>query len=132
MAAFTDFSSDYMLDWIVGKTTPSAVSTRYLTASDTSLPGGTEQMNAMTGSTNRVALTAATYWTVAAATHAIASQADITFTSNSSGSATVAFVSMWDAITAGNMMSQASVTSKSLTAGDSLKILAGNLTFTIT
>lgn len=132
MAAFTDFSSNYMLDWIVGKATPAAVSTRYLTASDTSLPGGTEQMTNMTGSANRIALTAATYWTVAAATHSITSQADVTFTASSSGSATVAFVSMWDAITAGNMMSQAAVTSKSLTAGDSLKILAGNLTFTIT
>jgi|WetSurMetagenome_2_1015567.scaffolds.fasta_scaffold145844_4 hypothetical protein len=132
MAAFTDYTSNYLLDWVVGKTTPAAVSTRYLTASDTILPGGTEQMTAMTGSANRVALTAATYFTSAAATHAIASTADITFTASSSGSATVGFVSMWDAITAGNMMSEAAVTSKSLTAGDSLKILSGNLTFTIT
>jgi hypothetical protein len=132
MAAFTDFTSDYLLDWVVGKTTPSAVSTRYLTASDTILPGGTEQMNAMTGSTNRVALTAATYFTSAAATHAIASHADIVFTASSSGAASVGYVSMWDAITGGNMMSQAAVTAKTLTTGDSLKILSGNLTFTIT
>jgi hypothetical protein len=132
MAAFTDFSSNYMLDWIVGKTTPAAVSARYLTASDTSLPGGAEQMNAMTGSTDRVVLTAATFFTSAAATHAIASTADITFTASSSGSASIGYVSMWDAITAGNMMSQTSVTAKTLTTGDSLKILSGNLTFTIT
>lgn len=132
MAAFMDFSSNFMLDWLVGKTTPSAAATRYLTASDTSLPGGTEQMTAMTGSANRVALTPATYFTSAAATHAIASTADITFTADSSGSATVAFVSLWDAITAGNQMAQAAVTSKSLTQHDSLKILSGNLTFTIT
>jgi hypothetical protein len=132
MAAFTDYTSNYLLDWVVGKTTPAAVSTRYLTASDTSLPGGTEQMTAMTGSANRIALTPATYFTSAAASHSIASHADIVLTASSSGSATVAFVSMWDAITSGNMMSQAAVTSKSLTAGDSLKILSGNLTFTIT
>jgi hypothetical protein len=132
MAAFTDYASDYMLDWIVGKTTPSSVSTRYLSCSDTSLPGGTEQMNAMNSSTNRIALTAGVYWTVAAATHAIASQADITLTASSAGSATIGYVSMWDAITSGNMLSQTSVTSKSLTTGDSLKILSGNLTFTIT
>lgn len=132
MAAFTDFSSNYMLDWIVGKTTPAAVSTRYLTASNTILPGGTEQMTAMTGSANRIALTPATYFTAAAATHAIASTADIVFTASSSGAATVGYVSMWDAITAGNMMSEAAVTTKTLTAGDSLKILSGNLTFTIT
>lgn len=132
MAAFTDFSSNYMLDWIVGRTTPAAVSTRYLTASNTILPGGTEQMSAMTGSTDRIALTTATYFTAAAATHAIASTADIVFTASSSGAATVGFVSVWDAITAGNMMSEAAVTSKTLTTGDSLKILSGNLTFTIT
>lgn len=132
MGAFTDFSNDYMLDWLVGRTTPSAVATRYLTASDTSLPGGTEQMTAMTGSANRVAIASGTYFTSAAATSSIASTADITFTADSSGSATVAYVSLWDAITAGNMMAQASVTSKSLTQHDSLKILSGNLTFSIT
>lgn len=132
MGAFTDYSANYMLDWLVGKTTPSAVSTRYLTASNGSLPGGTEQMSAMTGSANRIALTAATYWTVAASSSSIASQSDITFTASSSGSATVDYVSLWTAITSGSMMSQVSVTSKSLTAGDSLKILSGNLTFAIT
>jgi hypothetical protein len=132
MTAFTDFSSNYMIDWLVGKTTPSAVATRYLSASDTSLPGGTEQMTAMTGSADRIAIAPATYFTSAAASAAIASTADITFTASSSGSATVAFVSLWDAITAGNMMAQAAVTSKSLTAGDSLKVLSGNLTYSIT
>jgi hypothetical protein len=132
MTAFTDYTSNFLIDWVVGRTTPAAVSTRYLTASDTSLPGGTEQMTAMTGSSNRIALTPATYFTSAAATHAIASTADIVFTASSSGSATVAFVSMWTAITGGSQMSQAAVTSKSLTAGDSLKILSGNLTYTIT
>ena len=50
MAAFTDYTSNFLIDWVVGRTTPAAVSTRYLTASDTSLSGGTEQMTAMTGS----------------------------------------------------------------------------------
>jgi hypothetical protein len=130
MGAFTDYSNDYMLDWLVGKTTPAAVGTRYLTATDT--VGGTEQMTAMTGSANRVAIAPATYFTSAAATSAIASTADITFTADSSGSATVAAVSLWTAITGGSKMSEAAVTSKSLTVHDSLKILSGNLTFSIT
>lgn len=132
MGAFTALANNYMLDWIVGKTTPAAVATRYLTASNGSLPGGTEQMNAMTGSTNRIALTAATYFTVAAASSSIASQADIVFTSSSSGAATVDHVSMYDANTGTNQYSQVTVTSKTLSAGDSLKITSGNLTFTIT
>lgn len=88
-------------------------------------------MTAMTGSANRVALAAATYFTSAAASASIASTADITFTASSTGAATVAYVSLWDAITAGNMMAQAAVTSKSLTTGDSLKVLSGNLTYSI-
>ena len=132
MAAFTDFTSDYLIDWIVGRTTPVAVSTRYLTCSNTILPGGTEQLLAMNGTANRIALTTATYFTAAAALHAIASTADIVITASSLGAATVGFVSLWDSITAGNMMTEAAVTLKTLTAGDSLKILSGNLTITIT
>jgi len=89
-------------------------------------------MTAMTGSANRVAIAPATYFTSAASASAIASVADITFTASSSGAATVTRVSLWDAVTAGNGMSEATVTSKTLTADDSLKILSGNLTFTIT
>jgi hypothetical protein len=129
MAAFTDFTNDYLLDWLCGVADPAATATRYITATDS--VGGTEQMTAMTGSANRVAIAAATYFTTPAATSAIASTADITFTADSSGAATVAAVSIWDAITAGNKMSEAAVTSKSLTAHDSLKILSGNLTLSI-
>jgi hypothetical protein len=132
MGAFTYYTNDFLLDWVVGKATPTSVSTRYLTASNASLPGGTEQMLAMTGSSNRVALTPTTYFTVSASSGAIASQADIVFTLSSSGSASVSYISMWTAITGGDLMAQSSVSSKTLTSGDSLKILSGNLTFTIT
>jgi hypothetical protein len=129
MGAFTDYTNDYLLDWLCGVANPSAVGTRYITATDTA--GGTEQMTAMTGSANRVAIAPATYFTSAAATSAIASTADITFTADSSGAATVGAVSLWTAITGGSKMSEAAVTSKSLTTHDSLKILSGNLTLSI-
>lgn len=128
MAAFSNIAADYMLDWIVGKTTPAAVATRYLDA----LNSGTSQMTAMTGSANRIAIAAATYFTSAAAASAIASTADITFTASSSGAATVNQVALYDAITGGNQYALAAVTTKTLSVGDSLKITTGNLTFSIT
>jgi hypothetical protein len=127
MVAFSATASDYMLDWLVGRTTPPAVGTRYLDA----LNAGASQMTAMTGSANRIAIAPATYFTNAAAASSIANTAIITFTASSSGSATVNQVALYDAITAGNQYSIATVTTKTLTTGDSLTIPIGSLTFTI-
>jgi hypothetical protein len=131
MGAFTDYSNDFYLDWLVGKTTPAAAASRYITATNTA--GGAEQMNNMNGSANRILIDAATYWTSAAASSSIASHADITFTAAcAAAGATVGAVSIWTAITGGTKMSEAAVTSKTLTEHDSLKILSGNLTLSVT
>lgn len=127
MVAFSAVASDYMLDWLVGKTTPPAVGTRYLDALNT----GTSQMTAMTGSANRIAIAPATYFTSAASASSIANTATITFTASSSGAATVNQVALYDTITAGNQYSIATVTSKTLATGDSLTIPVGSLTFTV-
>lgn len=130
MAAFTTSPRNSMLDWLDGKTTPAAVATRYITVFNGDPQGaGSEVINNITGSNNRINMTTAM---AAASSASASSNADITFTSSATGSATVNYVAVYDAITAGNLLASASVTSKSITSGDSLKILSGNLTFSIT
>lgn len=131
MAAFTATPRNEMLEWLVGKADPAPVAaTRYISIYNGDPQGaGSEVISTVTGSANRVDLTTA--MGAAAAAGSISSNADITFTTNASGAATVNYVSIHDAQTAGNLMGSAAVTSKSITAGDSLKILSGNATFSI-
>ncbi len=60
------------------------------------------------------------------------SDADITWT-NVAGTESIAYISCWDASTSGNCLATGSLTSaRSVTAGDTLQILTGALTFTST
>jgi hypothetical protein len=130
MSAFTASPRNTMLDWLDGKTNAPAVGTRYITTfNGDPQAGGTENISSLTGSANRINMTTAM---AAASGGSAASNADIVFTASSAGSATVDYVAVYDAITGGNLLASAQVTSKSVTLGDSLKILSGNLTFTIT
>lgn len=132
MGDLTSLNDDYVLDWVVGKTTPPAAATRYLTVSDASLPGGTEQLLLMNGTANRIALTPASVFSVAASGSAIASQAVIIITASSQNAALIAYVSIWNSNTDGNMIAQAVITPKHVTIGDNFTIPIGSLTFTIT
>jgi hypothetical protein len=130
MADFTAAVRNSMIDWLTGKTTPAAVATRYITTyNGDPQGGGTENINTITGSANRQAITATMN---AASAGAAASASDITFTASAVGAATVNFVAMMSAITGGSVMASVAVTPKSVGIGDSLRILAGNLTVTIT
>lgn len=130
MAAFVATVRNTMLDWLTGKTTPAAVATRYITTfNGDPQSGGTENINTLTGSANRVNMTTAM---AAAAAGSAASNADITFTASAVGAATVNFVAEYDAITGGNLLASVAVTSKAVGIGDSLKILSTFLTFSIT
>jgi hypothetical protein len=118
-----------MLDWLTGKTTPAAVATRYITTYNGDPQGaGSENISTLTGSANRQAITGSM---AAAASGSAASNADITFTNSAVGGATVNFVAIFSAITGGTLMASVAVTSKTIAIGDSLKILSGNLTFSI-
>ncbi len=130
MAAFTNTPINAMLDWLTGQTTPTAVSTRYITTFLGNPQGaGVENISTLTGSSNRIDMTTA----MAASSSAIClSDTDITFTNSASGAATVDYVAVYTAITGGTLYASAAVTSKSVGTGDSLKILAGNLSFAIT
>ena len=61
-----------------------------------------------------------------------ASDTDITFTNSAVGAADVDYVAVYSAITGGTLMASTQVTAKSVSIGDSLKILSGQLTFAIT
>jgi hypothetical protein len=129
MAAFTETPRNAMLDWLVGTADPAATGTRYITVFDGDPQGaGTEKINDISGSANRIDMTTAM---AAAGSGSCASDTDITITASATGSATVDHVAVYDKQTAGNLLASASVTSKSVTLGDSLKILAGALTFSI-
>jgi hypothetical protein len=119
-----------MLNWFTGNATPAAVATRYVSVWNGDPQGaGTEVISTLTGSANRIAMTAAVPST---ATNTVASNADIVFTTAAVGSATVSYVAVHSAITAGAIYASAPVsTPKTPAIGDGLRILSGNLSFTI-
>lgn len=130
MADFVASSRNAMLDWLTGEASPAAAATRYITVFDGDPQGaGTEVINTITGSANRQNMTTAM---AAASGGSAASDADITFTSSAVGAATVDYVAVYSAITGGTLMASTAVSSKSVGIGDSLKILATQLSFAIT
>lgn len=130
MPDFVASTRNSMIDWLTGKTTPAAVATRYITTYNGDPQGaGSENISTITGSANRQAITAAMN---AASGGSAANASDITFTNSAVGGATVDFVAIFSAITGGTLMASTAVTSKTVGVGDSLKILAGNLTVGIT
>jgi len=129
MAAFTTSPRNAMLDWLVGNADPAATATRYITTFNGDPQGaGTENISTLTGSSNRIDLTTAM---AAAASAQAVNDAIITFTSNANGNASVNYVAVYDAITAGNLLASAQVTQKDVTTGDSLTIQVGNCVFEI-
>ena len=130
MADFTAATRNAQIDWLTGKATPAAVATRYITTfNGDPQAGGTENINTITGSVNRIDVT--TPMGVSAGGSA-ANASDITITNAAVGAATVDHVAIMSAITGGVVMASTPVTSKSVGIGDSLKILIGNLTIGIT
>lgn len=129
MAAFTNTPVNFMLDWLIGVADPAATATRYITTFlGDPQSGGVENINTLTGSSNRVDMTTA----MAAASGSVAaSDTDITFTASAAGAAVVDYIAVYTAITGGTLYASAQVSSKSVGVGDSLKILSGNLTFAI-
>jgi hypothetical protein len=118
------------LDWLTGQANMAAAATRYITVFNGDPQGaGSEVINTITGSANRQDMTAAM---AAASGGQCVSDTLITFTTAAVGAATVDYVAVYSAITGGNLLASAQVTSKSVTIGDGLKIVAGALTFAVT
>jgi hypothetical protein len=130
MAEFLTTPRNAMLDWLVGNADPAATATRYITTFNGDPQGaGSENISTISGSANRIDMTTAM---APAGSGSCASDTDITFTASAAGGATIDYIAVYDAQTAGNLLASTSVTSKTITAGDSLKILATALTFSIT
>lgn len=129
MAAITVVPRNSMIDWYTGKANPPVVATRYISVfnGDPQLTG-VEVISTITGSANRQPITASMG---VAASGASASTVNILFTASAVGSALVNFVGLYDSITAGNLLGSAAVSPKTPAIGDSLSILAPNLTVTL-
>lgn len=130
MAVFTATVSSTMLNWLTGNTTPAAVATRYISVWNGDPQGaGAEVISTLTGSANRINMTAAVPST---ATNTATSNLDIVFTTAAVGAATVSHVSINSAITAGTLYASGPVSvTKSVAIGDGLRIVAASLTIAI-
>jgi len=128
MSAFVaTVTSNIMINWMTAQATPAATATRYITIYNGDPQGtGTEVISTVTGSSTRPSITFA-----AASGGSASSNATVTFTTNAAGGATVDHVAIMTAATSGNIMASAAVTSKTITAGDSLSIASGNATVQI-
>jgi hypothetical protein len=130
MSDFVASARDEMLDWLTGVDDPSVTGTRYITIFDGDpQAGGSEVINTVTGSANRQNMTTAM---AAASGGSQASDTDITFTASAVGGADIDYVAVYSAQTGGTLLASAAVTPKTVGIGDSLKILATQLTFAIT
>jgi hypothetical protein len=118
-----------MLDWFAGVASPAAAATRYITVFDGDpTSGGTEVINTLNGSANRIDMTTGMG---AAASGSIANDAIITITSSAVAAADVDYVAIYDSITGGTLWGYAAVTAKGVGIGDSLTIPIGNLTIVL-
>lgn len=130
MPEFVASAINEMLDWFTGFASPPAVATRYITVFDGDPQGaGTEVINTITGSANRINMTTALS---AAAAGVQTNNAIITFTASAVGAADVDYIAIYDAQTGGNLMGSTAVSPKSVGVGDALTIPVGNLDFAIT
>lgn len=120
MSAYT---ADAFLDALCNNTS-FAVTTVYVKL-HTGDPGSAGTANAATETTRKAASFAAS------SSGAIASDADITWTSIS-GSEDATHFSLWDASTAGNFLGSGTITANAYTAGDDYTIPSGDLDLTLT
>ena len=111
MSAFTAIPSNYMLDWYVGKTSAPAAATRYITTFSGDPNGaGVENINTLTGSPTRTALTPG--FGSGASASSTANTSIITFFTSASGTGTVDHLAIFDSATGGNQWGSCTITSK--------------------
>lgn len=121
MSDMSVYLGDMLLDWVAGNAFDSAPANIYarLYNGDPD-SGGTE----VTGTVN---LTVQTVSWGAIAARAMANDAEIDF-GTANGSATVTYVALFDAASAGNQISKKSISSAAITAGEKVAIAIGALT----
>jgi hypothetical protein len=135
MSTLQPYANNIYLEWAVGKTTPPALATLYLTFTDKLFSlGGVEVMAGLIGSANRIALTPAIYFTQPAVDSKIQNNVNINVTTNCPTTTSVTFgaASVHDSNFPGaHMIAETAVQPRTLYNGDWLIILVGGLNFSI-
>lgn len=127
MANLSDWSENALLDWLMGGSSPSRPTTRYLalfTAAPNDAGGGTE----VSGSGYaRQAFTCG-----AAASGATSNDVAVAFTASGGNFGTVTHLGVFSASTAGNLLWHGAITvQKTVNDGDTLNFAIGELDFSL-
>lgn len=122
--SISNYLETVLVDLVFNATSYAGQSTFY-TKLHVGDPGEAGTSNAATETTRK----ASTVGAGSAGT--VTSDADITWT-NVAGTETISYVSLWDAVSAGNCLWSGALTvSKALTAGDTFTIPSGSLTISL-
>ncbi len=129
MASFTDYTENKVLDHVVGKTswTMPAIWVARCTAAPSDTGGGTE----VTGGAYARKATAAADWAASAA-GATSNATVLTFVTPSASWGTVTHFALMDALTVGNMIAWAPLTtSQAIGSGNTVSFAVGDLDVTL-
>lgn len=132
--AFSQYLADKILIWVKGTTFPSALSNVYISlhSADPGTAGSNSNVQlTITGSNNRTQVAGSGFSAVGSAPGGgfqITNSAPVQVTTNASGSATVTYFGVWDAITGGNFLASGQlVTAVDVVSGDTVQFNGGAL-----
>jgi hypothetical protein len=128
MANLSLYSQNKLVDWITGKANMPASATTYLALFNGD-PSGAGSEVTLTICSARIAISSAMSSSTGGAGSS-SNASDLTWTTSALAGATVSYVAAYDAVTAGNLLWYRSVTSNAVSAGNMVKILAGQLSVT--
>lgn len=127
MSSFSDYTENRVLDHLfraVASTAPATVYLALFTVAPTDAGGGTQ---VSTGGYARQAITFG-----AASGGAIANTVAVSFTASGASYGAVVAVGIFDALTVGNMLAWAPITSATVNDGDTLQFPIGDIDVTLT
>ena len=127
MSSFSDYTENRVLDHLfraVASSAPAAVYLALFTVAPTDTGGGTQ---VSTGGYARQAITFG-----AASGGAIANTVAVSFTASGAAYGAVVAIGIFDALTVGNMLAWAPITSATVNDGDTLQFPIGDIDVTLT
>lgn len=129
---FSQYLADELIDWVKGTDMPSAPANVYIALfNGDPTSGGTEITNTIKGSSTRDAIALGAVTTSGNFRQAD-NTADITITASASAGATANYGAIYDAATAGNLLSYDTLTtSKTITTGDEVKFNANSAVYKV-
>lgn len=121
---FTTYTKNLIIDWMRG-TAISTLSAIYQALFNGDPESGGSDVTSTIRTAGRVAITLGTV------TDGAVSNSAATDFGNAAGAATITYLAVYDASTAGNLLAKSTVTSKSVSIGDPVSIPIGDNDFTI-